>query len=49
MQAIHYWRNEIARTGRGPFQDMRAIIVAEKRQALVSVIEAGGGTVIDAT
>ncbi|XP_044744931.1 DNA topoisomerase 2-binding protein 1-B isoform X4 [Coccinella septempunctata] len=49
MQAIHYWRNELARTGRGPFQDMRTIIVAEKKQALVSVIEAGGGTVIEAT
>ncbi|KAL3278933.1 hypothetical protein HHI36_016451 [Cryptolaemus montrouzieri] len=48
MQAIHYWRNEIARSGRGPFYDMRAIVVAEKKQALISVIEAGGGTVIDA-
>ncbi|XP_045460665.1 DNA topoisomerase 2-binding protein 1 isoform X3 [Harmonia axyridis] len=48
MQAIYYWRNEIIRTGRGPFKDMRAIIVAEKTQALISVIEAGGGVVIDA-
>ncbi|KAK9879087.1 hypothetical protein WA026_003900 [Henosepilachna vigintioctopunctata] len=48
MQAIYYWRNEIARTGRRPFHDMRAIVVAEKKQPLITVIEAGGGTIVNA-
>jgi topoisomerase (DNA) II binding protein 1 len=48
IQCIHWWRKEIARRGYGAFNDMRAIVVAQKREPIVRVIEAGGGTVVDA-
>lgn len=44
---IYYWRKKISERGYGAFYDMRAIVVAEKRNALINVIEAGGGVVID--
>ncbi|KAG5880916.1 hypothetical protein JTB14_036421 [Gonioctena quinquepunctata] len=47
IQRMHWWRTEITQRGYGAFNDMRAIIVAEKREPIVRVIEAGGGVVID--
>lgn len=49
ITAIHWWRKEIQKRGYGAFNDMRAIVVAMKRDPLVRVIEAGGGKVIEAT
>ncbi|CAH1971985.1 unnamed protein product [Acanthoscelides obtectus] len=43
----HWWRKEIARRGYKAFNDMRAIIFAEKREPILRVIEAGGGVVVD--
>lgn len=48
MKAIHSWRKEVAKRGYGAFHDMRAIVVASKREMIVRVIEAGGGMVVDA-
>lgn len=48
MEAIHWWRKEVSRRGYGAFHDLRAIIVAKKRDHLVRVVTAGGGMVIDA-
>lgn len=47
-QAAHWWRKEIKKRGYGAFHDMRAIVVAKKREPIIKVIEAGGGMVIDA-
>ncbi|XP_044258153.1 DNA topoisomerase 2-binding protein 1 isoform X2 [Tribolium madens] len=47
MQSIHWWRKEISRRGYGAFNDMRAIVVAQKKEPIVRVIEAGGGQVLD--
>ncbi|XP_057665915.1 DNA topoisomerase 2-binding protein 1-B isoform X1 [Diorhabda carinulata] len=47
MQRMHWWRKEVARRGYGAFNDMRAIVVAIKRDPIVRVIEAGGGVVVD--
>ncbi|KAJ8954961.1 hypothetical protein NQ318_000392 [Aromia moschata] len=47
MQKMHWWRLEISRRGYGAFHDMRAIVVAQKRDPILRVIEAGGGVVID--
>lgn len=47
MQKMHWWRKEVSRRGYGAFNDMRAIIVANKRDPIVRVVEAGGGVVID--
>lgn len=44
---VYHWRRKISERGYGAFHDMRAIVVAEKRNALINVIEAGGGVVID--
>lgn len=44
---VYHWRRKISGRGYGAFHDMRAIVVAEKRNALINVIEAGGGVVID--
>lgn len=47
MQKMHWWRNEIAKRGYKAFNDMRAIVVAQKRDPIIRVIEAGGGIVVD--
>ncbi|XP_008190279.1 DNA topoisomerase 2-binding protein 1 isoform X2 [Tribolium castaneum] len=47
MQSVHWWRREIKRRGYGAFHDMRAIVVAQKKEPIVRVIEAGGGQVLD--
>ncbi|XP_023021117.2 mutagen-sensitive 101 isoform X1 [Leptinotarsa decemlineata] len=47
IQRMHWWRKEISRRGYGAFNDMRAIVVANKRNPIMRVIEAGGGVVID--
>lgn len=44
---MHWWREEITKRGYGAFHDMRAIVVANKRDPIIRVIEAGGGMVID--
>ncbi|XP_022903997.2 DNA topoisomerase 2-binding protein 1-like isoform X1 [Onthophagus taurus] len=49
MEPLHYWRVEVAKRGYGAFHDMRAIIFAAKRDAMVRIIEAGGGMVVNAT
>lgn len=46
-KAIHFWRNEISRRGYGAFHDVRAIVVASNRDAIIGVIKAGGGVVLD--
>lgn len=46
-RAIYSWRTEITKRGYGAFHDMRAIVVAKKREPIVTVIEAGGGMVVD--
>lgn len=48
MKAIHWWRKEITKRGYGAFHDMRAILVANKREMIIRVIEAGGGMVVEA-
>lgn len=48
INAIYWWRKEITKRGYGAFHDMRAIVVSNKRECIVRVIEAGGGMVIDA-
>lgn len=48
IKSIHWWRKEVSRRGYGAFRDMRAIIVANKKEMMVRVIEAGGGMVVDA-
>ncbi|KAJ3642726.1 hypothetical protein Zmor_025484 [Zophobas morio] len=48
IQSIHWWRKEISRRGYGAFNDMRAIVVAQRRDPIVRVIEAGGGQIVDA-
>ncbi|KAF5302459.1 hypothetical protein FQR65_LT08549 [Abscondita terminalis] len=47
MAAVHTWRMEVSRRGYGAFHDMRLIVVAEKREPLVRVLQAGGGMIID--
>ncbi|KAJ8920479.1 hypothetical protein NQ315_005347 [Exocentrus adspersus] len=47
MKSMHWWRKEVARRGYGAFNDMRAIVVAQKRDPIIRCIEAGGGVVID--
>lgn len=47
-ESMHWWRKEINRRGYGAFNDMRAIVVAQKRDPIIRVIEAGGGQVITA-
>lgn len=47
MQRMHWWRTEISKRGYKAFNDMRAIVVAQKREPIIRVIEAGGGTVLD--
>lgn len=50
MQRVHgmkWWRQEICKRGYGAFSDMRAIVVANKREQIVKVVEAGGGMVVD--
>nr|CAH7737114.1 unnamed protein product [Callosobruchus chinensis] len=47
LSRSHWWRKEIARRGYKAFNDMRAIVVAQKREPIVRVIEAGGGVVVD--
>ncbi|XP_071053799.1 DNA topoisomerase 2-binding protein 1-like isoform X2 [Onthophagus taurus] len=49
MEPVHYWRVEVAKRGYGAFHDMRAIIFTAKRDAIVRIIEAGGGMVVNAT
>lgn len=44
---VYHWRRKISGRGYGAFHDMRAIAVVEKRNALINVIEAGGGVVVD--
>lgn len=44
---MYYWRKEIQRRGYGAFHDMKVIIVAQKPDPLVRVVEAGGGMVVD--
>ncbi|XP_030747341.1 DNA topoisomerase 2-binding protein 1-A isoform X2 [Sitophilus oryzae] len=44
---INYWRKEIKRRGYGAFKDMRALVIAERRDPLVKVIEAGQGVVLN--
>lgn len=44
---MYYWRKEIQRRGYGAFHDMKVIIVAQKPEPLVRVVEAGGGMVVD--
>ncbi|KAK9745844.1 BRCA1 C Terminus (BRCT) domain [Popillia japonica] len=46
--AIHFWRKEITKRGYGAFHDLRAIIVSNKRESIIKVIEAGGGMVVEA-
>lgn len=46
MQRMYWWRKEISKRGYKAFNDMRAIVVAQKKEPIVRVIEAGGGTVI---
>lgn len=46
-QSMHWWRKEVLRRGYGAFHDMRAIVVANKREPIIRVIEAGGGMVVD--
>ncbi|RZC32583.1 DNA topoisomerase 2-binding protein 1-B, partial [Asbolus verrucosus] len=48
LQSMHWWRKEISRRGYGAFNDMRAVVVAQKREQLIRVIEAGGGQIVDA-
>lgn len=38
----------MAKRGYGAFHDMRALVVANKREMIVRVIQAGGGVVVDA-
>lgn len=47
VNAIHWWRKEITKRGYGAFHDMRAIVVANKKEPIVRVIQAGGGMVVD--
>ncbi|XP_060533164.1 DNA topoisomerase 2-binding protein 1-A isoform X2 [Cylas formicarius] len=47
MQNVYHWRTEVQRRGYGAFNDMRAIVIAEKRDPIVKVIEAGGGVVVN--
>ena len=47
IAAMHWWRKEISRRGYGAFYDMKAIIVASKKDSLVRIIEAGGGMVLN--
>ncbi|XP_018580230.1 DNA topoisomerase 2-binding protein 1 [Anoplophora glabripennis] len=47
MKYMHWWRKEVSRRGYGAFNDMRAIVVAQKKDSIIRVIEAGGGLVID--
>lgn len=48
MEAAYWWRKEISRRGYGAFNDMRAIVVASKKEPIVRVIEAGGGSIVEA-
>ncbi|CAH0559697.1 unnamed protein product [Brassicogethes aeneus] len=45
--SMHYWRKEISGRGYGAFSDMRAMVVAAKREPIVRVVEAGGGVIVD--
>lgn len=47
MQMMYWWRKAISKRGYKAFNDLRAIVVAQKREPIIRVIEAGGGTVID--
>lgn len=47
IQSMFWWRKEIENRGYGAFHDMRAIVVANKRDPIIRVIEAGGGVVVD--
>ncbi|XP_076255601.1 mutagen-sensitive 101 isoform X2 [Rhynchophorus ferrugineus] len=44
---INYWRKEIKKRGYGAFNGMRAIVIAERRDPLVKVIEAGEGVILN--
>lgn len=44
---VHLWRKEIGRRGYRAFNDMRAIVIAEKKEPIVNVIEAGGGVIVN--
>ncbi|CAG9762703.1 unnamed protein product [Ceutorhynchus assimilis] len=44
---IFYWRKEIKTRGYGAFNDMRAIIIAEKKELLANVVQSGGGAVVN--
>ncbi|XP_050310488.1 DNA topoisomerase 2-binding protein 1 [Anthonomus grandis grandis] len=44
---IHLWRKEISRRGYGAFNDMRAIVMTDRKAAIANVIEAGGGLVVN--
>ncbi|XP_017784595.1 PREDICTED: DNA topoisomerase 2-binding protein 1-A [Nicrophorus vespilloides] len=46
-ECVHYWRKEITERGYGAFHDMRAIVVAAKKEPIVRVIEAGDGLVVN--
>ncbi|CAG9762777.1 unnamed protein product [Ceutorhynchus assimilis] len=44
---ISNWRKDIGLRGYGAFHDMRAIIIAEKKDLISNVIQAGGGVVVN--
>ncbi|KAK4881729.1 hypothetical protein RN001_005048 [Aquatica leii] len=47
LKYVHFWRKEVTRRGYGAFHDMRLIVVANRRDLFIRVLQAGGGMVID--
>lgn len=48
MEAIHWWRKRFGETKKGAFSDMRVLIFAKNRPAVIRLVEAGQGVVVQA-
>lgn len=46
--AARYWREEIGRRGYGAFHDIRAIVLANRKEPMIRVLQAGGAMIVDA-
>ncbi|XP_065170414.1 DNA topoisomerase 2-binding protein 1 isoform X3 [Atheta coriaria] len=47
--AARYWREEIGRRGYGAFHDIRAIVLANRKEPMIRVLQAGGAMIVDAS
>jgi hypothetical protein len=46
--AARNWRQRISSRGYGAFHDFRAIVLSNRRDAMVRVLQAGGAMIVDA-